>query len=77
MPVIATQNMKKHEMYNMMEFQIDNITDYYGDEFTDYYGNNSEDLNFVINNVTLTKTNLENHSCLTFVILFINIKVVK
>ena len=55
MPVIATQNMKKHEMYNMMEFQIDNITDYYGDEFTDYYGNNSEDLNFVINNVTFTK----------------------
>ena len=47
--------MKKHEMYNMMEFQIDNITDYYGDEFTDYYGNNSEDLNFVINNVTFTK----------------------
>ena len=55
MPVIATQNMKKHEMYNMMEFQIDNITDYYGDEFTDYYGNENEDLNIVINNVIFTK----------------------
>ena len=58
MPVIASQNMKKHEMYNMMEFQIDNITD--------YYGNNSEDLNFVINNVTFTKNEFRESSLPNF-----------
>lgn len=44
MPVIATQNMKKHEMYNMMEFTLDKI-----------YKDEHDISEFEINNETFTK----------------------
>lgn len=39
MPIIATENMKKYNMYNLMEYEIDNIDE-----------NNKEQLYFYINN---------------------------
>ena len=64
MPVIATQNMKKRDMFNMMEFTIDDITggkqiynfDHNDDSSDDdntsyvYNENNLKQLRFVVNN---------------------------
>jgi len=41
MPVIATDNMKKYDMFNMMEYEIDRI-----------YKNDDGHLEFEINNET-------------------------
>lgn len=43
MPIIATQNMKKRDMFNMMELNIDNIIE-----------NDEGNLEFEINNETFS-----------------------
>ena len=91
MPLIATQNMKKRDMFNMMEFALDNITggrqtfifsDSSDEDDTPYVYNENglKQLHFVVNKEDSDYNEFREsvlQTLQTFAIQFINTKVVK
>lgn len=67
MPVIATQNMKKRDMFNMMEFEIKQVIEM----------EEGNTLNFIIGEERFDLNEFRESFLPNFAIHFINIKVIK